>query len=151
MKRIGFIVVVLFTGACASVSTSEMYKRQTDDLHNRLQACINADMTKSDLILQVGLPTTKEIVGAEEIWIYQLSENGATISKTTWERQLFSAPIATTTTTTSSYRASITLLFNDSDVLTRAGFEGQHVALCSRNNRFLTLQAPPKQVRALRD
>ncbi len=137
------LVAFLLAYGCGPTQL-QLYQSMTANLDKQLQACIDAGMTKSELIMQVGLPTARETARDNEIWIYQLTETGAIISQTTWEHEFLSPPTATTTTTRSEYNARITVRFNNRDELVESHFQGQYGALCSQDDPFLQLRPPQR-------
>lgn len=139
---------ILFIAGCIatpSISMADAYAQVSQIMKGQFEACINAKMTKSELVMQVGLPTGKEVFNDAEIWIYQLNEQGATVSQTTYTPgDLFNNPTSTTTTDTPRYRASITIKFNKNGEMTDYSWSGQQGALWGGNNRFYNLK-PPKR------
>ena len=135
---------ILFTFGCALMDMGPDYEALTKDLNVRFYACLAARMTKSEVLMQAGLPTAKEVVENGEIWIFQLTENGVTESTTTYEPgNIFEDAQATTTTQTPQYKALITLRFNSSGEMVDFNFSGQNGALHG-NNRIKTLRPPQR-------
>jgi len=135
---------ILFMTACfASVDYVALYAAQGKSLSAQLDACCTAKMTKSELVMQVGQPTGREVLDDAEIWLYQLNEQGDTVSQTDYTPgDWLSDPTSTTTTTTPQYRALITIKFNKNGEMISWAWSGQKGALFGVNNRFLNLEAP---------
>lgn len=148
MRRTVVIAVclsaILLAAGCIYVpSQTEINASNDAALDGRLQMCVNAGMKKSELLMQVGAPTTKEVLDDAEIWIYQITEQGNTISETTYQPgNLFARPTTTTTSNTPQYSAMITIRFNPQGVMTRFITQGSRAALYGSNNRFLRLSPP---------
>jgi outer membrane protein assembly factor BamE (lipoprotein component of BamABCDE complex) len=119
------------------------YVAQGNSMAAELNACISALMTKSELLMQVGQPTSREVLDDAEIWIYQLSEQGDTVSQTEYTPgDLFSDATATTTTTAPRYKAMITVKFSKQGQMINWAMSGQNGAMYGVNNRFLSVKAP---------
>ena len=135
---------ILFTFGCALMDMGPDYDALTKDLNARFAACVAMRMTKSEVLMQAGLPTAKEVVENGEIWIFQITENGVTQSTTTYEPgNIFEDAQATTTTETPQYKAMITIRFNSSGEMVDYNFNGQNGALHG-NNRIKTLSPPQR-------
>lgn len=124
---------------------TDWYAQAGQILTNQLNACQSAKITKSEFIMRVGAPTAKEVLDDAEIWIYQISAQGTTVSETTYSRgDLFNKPTSSTSTDTPVYRASITVKFSKKGEMNGWTMEGDKVALYHRNNRFWGLTVPQR-------
>jgi hypothetical protein len=120
---------ILLAAACFSPQV-DLYAQASANLTARLEACTDASMKKSDLVMQVGSPTTKEVVDDGEVWTYQLNEQGSIISQTTYySGNIIYNPTSTTVTGTSRYSASITVRLNRQGRWYSYAFRGQKGAL----------------------
>lgn len=138
--------IILCTSACLELFepdwATQMRASQTQmtQLYARLKASKEAGLPKSELIMRVGQPTAKEVVEDGEIWIYQLNEQGATVSSTTYEPgTIFTRPTITTVTKSPQYSATITIRFDKAGKMSGYSVQGQEGALTGPNNRFLYL------------
>jgi hypothetical protein len=124
---------------------TDWYAQAGQILANQLNACQSAKMTKSELIMRVGAPTAKEVLDDAEIWIYQITAQGTTVSETTYSRgDLWNKPTSSTSTDTPVYRASITVKFSKKGEMNGWAMEGDKGALYHANNRFFGLTVPQR-------
>ena len=82
MKKFTFIWMCLLSfllgnGGCGP-NMHEWNLESQRGLRGILSECVARGMTKSELIIQVGQPTAKEVVEGGEIWIYDLVDRGDT-------------------------------------------------------------------------
>jgi hypothetical protein len=146
MKKIAFnglcIAFILISCGCGP-SLTQIYLDNNTYLNKQLMECLYAEMTQSELVMQIGMPTSKASMDDGEIWVYEISDGGITTSKTTYEHELFSKPTLTTTSTTSEKRAKITLMFNKKKIMTKFNTQGDYEILGDGSkNPFLRLQPP---------
>jgi hypothetical protein len=78
------------------VNMAEWNRESERALRANLSLCIAHKMTQSELLMQVGPPTTKEAVEDGQIWIYDLADVGDT--QTTGQIGPFGTFSATSTT-----------------------------------------------------
>jgi outer membrane murein-binding lipoprotein Lpp len=136
------LLAVLFMSGCIPDYEAN-YVAQGNSMAAELNACLRALMTKSELLMQVGQPSGREVLDDAEIWVYQLSEQGDTVSQTEYTSgDLFSDPTSTTTTTTPRYKAMITIKFSKQGQMIDWAMSGQNGAMYGVNNRFLSVKAP---------
>jgi outer membrane protein assembly factor BamE (lipoprotein component of BamABCDE complex) len=89
-------------------------------LNANLKSCIDHGMKKSELIMQVGQPTAKEVVEDGEIWIYELVDRGNTT--TTGHVGPFGSFSATSSTPVE--RSTVKVRFNNEGVMVAAATSG---------------------------
>jgi len=111
VRTSAFIVACLmlpfFSAGCVNMDTWN--KESQVALNTNLNACVAQGMTKSELIMQVGQPTAKEVVeDGGEIWIYDVVDRGDTT--TTGQMGAFGTFAATSTT--SEEKSKVTVRFN---------------------------------------
>jgi outer membrane protein assembly factor BamE (lipoprotein component of BamABCDE complex) len=142
-----FLAILCIPGCYPSMDNLMMdwYAQAGPILTNQLNACQSAKMTQSELVMRVGAPTAKEALADAEIWIYQINQQGTTVSQTEYTPgDLFSNPTSTTTTDTPMYRASITIKFSKNGEMNGWAMQGDKGALYHKNNRFWGLTAPQR-------
>ena len=137
--RMALLPSVLLAGGC--VSMEQTYRTQYSDLGDRLQACVIAGMTKGELAMQVGAPSSKEVIEDGEIWIYEINEQGDTVTTVWAQRDQLN-------TSTAQYHFRVTLRFNQAGVMVEQKSGGQNGAMASPQNTFLNLDIGPALRRA---
>ena len=80
MRKYAFIgiclMLLMFGNGCVDMRAWNLESERA--LRSILSECVAKGMTKSELIMQVGQPTAKEVVEDGEIWIYDLVDRGDT-------------------------------------------------------------------------
>ena len=114
----GCLLSFLFANGC--VNMHEWNLESQRGLNAILQECVDHGMKQSELIMQVGQPTAKEVVEDGEIWIYDLVERGDTT--TTGYVGPFSAFSATTSTPVD--KSTVTVRFDKRGAMVAAATSG---------------------------
>lgn len=139
LVSIGAVILAAACG-CATVSKDEYYLAVQRDLEKRYQVCVDANMTKADLVIQVGSPTAKEITTEGEIWVYVITLRGPTVTQ--GERGVFGTWTETASTPEEKYVA--TVVFDGRGVAKEFHHRGKVGPMAGPNNPFLTLECRPR-------
>lgn len=115
---VGLGAAILATACGCAVD----YGAVSKDLESRYQACLDAGMSKTDLVMQVGSPTSRETTDDGEIWIYEIETMGEY------------GPL----------RYTVWVVFDKRGVVDRIRSNGKQGAMASPNNRFLGLECRPR-------
>jgi hypothetical protein len=132
------LVPALFTSACLE---DFIYDSNKPVLDANLNSCLGR-LTKDDLIMNIGLPTARVSLESGEIWIYELSEGGITISETTTQQELFSQPkLVTTTRSAAGPTCQIRIQFGPNGKMKSYSYSGaREILLAANRNPFFNLK-----------
>lgn len=135
LTGLGAAILAVACGCATAIDFGALQR----DLNNRFQACLDADMTKTGLVMQVGSPTSKETTDEGEIWIYEITEQGLTVTEGekgvfgTWTERSYSPEM----------RYTVSVRFDKDGVMQEIRGRGKAGAAASPNNRFLRLECRP--------
>lgn len=122
----------LFGNGCVNMHEWNLESQRA--LRAILYECVAHGMTKSELIMQVGQPTAKEVVGDGEIWIYDLVDRGDTT--TTGHVGPFGTFSATSSTPVD--KTTVTVRFDKRGVMVAFATSGP------ARDQFRFLRPPPR-------
>jgi|WetSurMetagenome_2_1015567.scaffolds.fasta_scaffold1294781_2 hypothetical protein len=97
-------LLFLFTGS-GCVNMAEWNQESEKALREIMDECVARQMMKSELVMQVGQPTAKEVVEDGEIWVYDLADVGDT--QTTGQVGPFGTFSATSSTPVNRTRVTV--------------------------------------------
>ena len=109
---VAYLIGLMSITGC--VNMAEWNQESERALRANLSLCVAHKMTQSELLMQVGQPTTKEVVKDGQIWIYDLADVGDT--QTTGQIGPFGTFSATSTTPVD--RTRITIRFDKNETMT---------------------------------
>ena len=117
----GVVCLVLFLSSAGCVNMDTWNKESQGALNTNLNACAAQGMTKSELIMQVGPPTAKEVVeDGGEIWVYDVVDRG----NTTTTGQMGAFGTFSATTATNEEKSRVTVRFNKKGAMVSTATSG---------------------------